>query len=173
MVVRGDAARLQQVFVNLLGNAAKYTPENGRIELSAERHGSEAVVSVLDNGMGIDSELLPRVFDLFTQGATSLDRSQGGLGIGLTVVRSLIEMHGGHVGVESGGTFVGTKFTVRLPLLAGPYPALNSAAPEAEGEEPPRGLRVLIVDDHVDTAQALAVLLSRRDCEVRVTNDGP
>jgi PAS domain S-box-containing protein len=170
--VHADAARLEQVFVNLLGNAVKYTPEKGQIRLTACCEHGEAVISVADNGVGISPDLLPHVFDLFTQGQTSLDRAQGGLGIGLTVVRSLIEMHGGSVHVQSGGAAAGSTFTVRLPLASGP----QSHAATTHSESPrelPMTLRVLIVDDHVDTAQALSVLLSRRNCQVRVAHDGP
>ena len=169
--VRGDAARLEQVFVNLLGNAVKYTPEKGHIHLTTLREKSEAVISVEDDGVGITSELLPHVFDLFAQGQTSLDRAEGGLGIGLTVVRSLIEMHGGRVEVQSSGSGAGATFTVYLPLASEPEAHSTVQAPTSQGLAVP--LRVLIVDDHVDTAQALAVLLSRRNCEVRVTHDGP
>jgi PAS domain S-box-containing protein len=178
MRVRGDAARLEQVFANLLGNAAKYTPEHGRISLDARRESGEVAISVTDNGVGISPALMPHVFDLFTQGETSLDRAQGGLGIGLTVVKALTEMHGGRVTVESSGGgraitgATGTTFTIRLPLLA--EPGTNHAVPQAEAsQELPAALRVLIVDDHVDAAQALGMLLSRRNCEVRVTHDGP
>ena len=160
MRVQGDAARLEQVFVNLLGNAVKYTPENGRIRLAARREGGEVIVSVTDNGVGIPPELLPHVFELFTQGQTSLDRAQGGLGIGLTVVRSLIEMHGGSVNVESGGEPSGTTFTVRLPLLKEPKPEPVDFQPKPSHEPFAAAIRVLIVDDHVDTAQALALLLT-------------
>jgi PAS domain S-box-containing protein len=116
--VRGDADRLEQVFVNLLTNAAKYTPEGGHIRLSARVEHGSAVISVIDNGVGIAPELLPYVFDLFTQATTSLDRAQGGLGIGLTVVKSLVAMHGGSVTAESGEAGSGATFTVMLPLLA-------------------------------------------------------
>ena len=108
--MRGDAARLEQVFVNLLNNAAKYTPPKGQIRLTARRDGDEAVVSISDNGAGIAPQLLPHVFELFRQEDTSLDRSQGGLGIGLTVVKALVEMHGGRVEVASGGELVGNDF---------------------------------------------------------------
>ncbi len=171
--IRGDSARLEQVFVNLLGNAVKYTPENGRIRLTAREENSEAVVIIADNGVGIAADLLPHVFELFTQGQTSLDRAQGGLGIGLTVVRSLTEMHGGRVAVESGGKLAGSTFTVRLPLLSEPRPKNGASHPAPAAEELPAALRILIVDDHTDTAKALALLLGRRNCDVRVSHDGP
>jgi PAS domain S-box-containing protein len=173
MRVRGDAARLEQVFANLLGNAAKYTPEHGQISIIAWQDNADTVIAVTDNGVGISPDLLPHVFDLFTQGETSLDRAQGGLGIGLTVVKSLTEMHSGRVTVESSGGRSGTTFTIRLPLLTEPEAETGTATPSAVSEELPASLRVLIVDDHVDAAQALALLLSRRNCDVRVTHDGP
>ena len=173
--VCGDAARLEQVFVNILGNAVKYTPAKGQISLLAGQEGSDAVISVTDDGVGISPDLLPRVFDLFVQGQTSIDRAQGGLGIGLTVVRSLIEMHGGHVAVKSGGKLAGATFTVRMPLLTEPQSHGLSAKDEPPPPPPelPQALRVLIVDDHLDAAQTLALLLARRNCEVRVAHDGP
>ncbi|MGA3172731.1 MAG: response regulator [Chthoniobacteraceae bacterium] len=171
--VNGDSARLEQVFVNLLGNAVKYTPEHGRIRLSARRDHSEVVISVADNGIGISPDLLPHVFKLFTQGETSLDRAEGGLGIGLTVVKSLVEMHGGFVEVLSAGKQAGAEFIVRLPLLpAESSPSGSTPVGDVPGDLP-AGLRVLIVDDHIDAAQTLALLLSRRNCKVRVTHDGP
>lgn len=172
--VRGDAARLQQVFVNLLSNAAKYTSEGGRIRLSARRRGDEAFVSVSDNGIGLAPEVLPRVFDLFTQVHTSIDRAQGGLGIGLTVVKSLVEMHGGTIVAQSDGVDRGSTFTIRLPLLAAA--PTNARHPEAPAADPmpvdPSKIRVLIVDDHRDAGEALARLLIRRGCEVCVAHDG-
>lgn len=171
--VRGDAARLEQIFANLLGNAVKYTPENGLISLAARREGSQAVVSVTDNGVGISPDLLPYVFDLFTQGETSLDRAQGGLGIGLTVVRSLTELHGGQVTADSNPSVAGSTFTVRLPLLLDVPQGAAPGSAEPAREDLQRSLRVLIVDDHVDAAETLALLLTRRNCEVRVTHDGP
>src|SRR5262249_22197405 len=111
-----DAARIAQVLANLLNNAAKYTEPGGRIALRVERNGGEAIVRVRDNGIGIDPELLPRVFELFTQAERSLDRSQGGLGIGLTLVRRLVELHGGTVEAQSEGVGRGSEFTIRLPL---------------------------------------------------------
>ena len=173
LAVRGDSARLEQVFVNLLNNAAKYTPGEGRIVLAAGRELDEAVITITDNGVGIDPSLLPHVFDLFTQAHTSLDRSEGGLGIGLTVVRSLIEMHSGKVGIAANRGTTGTTFTVRLPLAdempsAAPARALDSPEIHMRSER----IKVLIVDDHIDGAQTLARLLTRRNCEVRIAHDG-
>jgi PAS domain S-box-containing protein len=171
MHVRGDETRLEQIFSNLLANAAKYTWEHGQISLVARREDGEAVISVTDNGIGISPELLPHVFELFTQGETSLDRAQGGLGIGLTVVKSLTEMHAGCVTVDSSGGGTGTTFTVRLPLLTVQETEVLASSAGAVIELP-TSLRVLIVDDHVDAAQALGLLLSRRNCNVRITHDG-
>lgn len=172
--VRGDAARLQQVFVNLLSNAAKYTGEGGRIRVSAHRRGEEAVVSVSDNGIGLAADVLPRVFDLFTQVHTSIDRAQGGLGIGLTVVKSLVEMHGGTIVAQSDGVDRGSAFTIRLPLLA--QAPKNGVRADSPATEPPpvdpSTIRVLIVDDHRDAGEALSRLLTRRGCHVRVAHDG-
>lgn len=170
--VQGDPARLEQVFVNLLNNAVKYTPEGGEIQVLARQEGQFAVVLISDNGIGIPNELLPQVFDLFTQAGTSLDRAQGGLGIGLTVVRTLVEMHGGTVTAESQTGIPGTRLTVKFPLTAespAPVPAPpSSVVSESSG----LNLRVLIVDDHVDAAQTMERLLKRRNCEVRVAHDG-
>ncbi len=180
--IRGDAARLQQVFVNLLGNAAKYTAEGGRIHITARRDHAEAVISISDNGVGLTSDLLPRVFDLFTQAHTSLDRAQGGLGIGLTVVKSLIEMHDGSIVAESEGAGHGSTFTVRLPLLSDTNQAVESKTAgsedaagrcaDAETTVIPAAIRVLIVDDHRDAGDALSRLLRRRGWEVRTAYDG-
>jgi signal transduction histidine kinase len=114
--VKGDAGRLEQVFVNLLTNAAKYTPEGGRIELRASREQDEALVHVLDNGIGIPMEMQPHIFELFTQVAESAPHADGGLGIGLSLVKNLVELHGGSVQVRSEGAGNGAEFTVRLPL---------------------------------------------------------
>jgi PAS domain S-box-containing protein len=116
IMVRGDAGRLEQVFVNLLSNAAKYTPEGGRIELRASREEGEALVHVLDNGIGIPSDMHPHIFKLFTQVASGAQHAAGGLGIGLSLVKNLVELHGGSVQVRSEGTDKGSEFTVRLPL---------------------------------------------------------
>ena len=174
----GDAARLEQVLVNLLTNAAKYTDEGGRIWLSVEAaDAAEAaavpmvVIKVRDTGMGIAPELLPHIFDLFTQADRSLDRSQGGLGIGLCLVQRLVELHGGSVEAHS-VLGQGSEFVVRLPLMltalpAAPLPALDAALP------PTKSCRVLVVDDNVDAAQSLAKLLELTGHEVRLAYDGP
>jgi len=166
--VEGDRDRLAQVFGNLLCNAAKYTPENGRIWLELDREAGEAVVRVRDNGQGIEPELMPRLFDLFVQGTPS-SGSQGGLGIGLTMVKMLAAMHGGSVSAASPGPGQGSVFTVRLPL----------ADPSAEhgrgcgAERPPRlSRRVLVVDDVADTAESLAEVLAAWGCETRTALDG-
>lgn len=169
--IDGDLTRLAQVASNLLNNASKYTPEGGCIWFTATQEGSEAVLRIRDNGMGIPAEMVPHVFDLFTQGGRNLDRSQGGLGIGLTIVRRLVEMHGGQVTAASEGPDRGTEFTVRLPLVEAPRlaapPAVRPAAPAAGGR------RVLVVDDNRDALQSLAMLLEVNGYEVDTAPDGP
>ena len=155
-----DPTRLTQVFCNLLNNAAKFTPNGGRIALAAEVEGIEVVVHVRDNGMGIAPEMMPRIFDLFAQGDKSLARTSGGLGIGLTLVRRLVELHGGGVAAYSEGTGQGSEFVVRLPLVeTAPLPPLKP--PDLD---PPlsTGRRILLVDDNHDSSKSLAVLLARR-----------
>lgn len=171
--LEADPTRLEQILTNLLDNAAKYTEPGGQIWLTAEREGSDVLLRVRDNGVGMPPELLPRVFDLFAQGACSLDRSQGGLGIGLTLVRSLVEMHGGHVHASSPGPGLGSEFVVRLPALPQMGPAQPLMLP---GKRPPVASspqrRVLVVEDSVDTAETLAVLIKLWGSEVRVVHDG-
>lgn len=169
VTLRADFARLAQVVANLLNNAAKYTATGGIIELAAEARGGEVTISVRDNGIGIDPELLPRVFDLFTQGKQSLDRSQGGLGIGLTLVRKLVELHGGRVEARSSGAGQGSEFRVVLPRLAA-----AAAGQEAQPALPAagRGKRILVVDDNRDTAQTIATVLSLEGHELRTAGDG-
>ena len=150
--VNGDAPRLEQVFVNLLTNAAKYTPGNGRISLHARHQKGEVVVTITDSGAGIPPELLPRIFDLFRQADSTLDRALGGLGIGLNVVKSLVEMHFGRVTVESPGTNAGTTATVSLPSLLEWSAAGSAPAAPPIAAAPPKPVRVLIVDDHIDAA---------------------
>lgn len=163
-----DQTRLAQVFWNLLNNSAKYTEPGGRISLTAEVEGGEAVVTVQDNGIGIPAESLPRLFELFSQVDKSLERAQGGLGIGLALVRGLTEAHGGKVMVRSGGGGQGSAFEVRLPLSqekpqADPLP--DSARPITRG-------RILVVDDSRDGAASLAMLLSVMGNDTRTAHDG-
>jgi signal transduction histidine kinase/CheY-like chemotaxis protein len=174
--LEADPTRLEQVFANLLNNAAKYTQPGGRIWLNAERSGQEVVVVVRDTGVGITADLLPRIFDLFTQAERSLDRAQGGLGIGLTLVRQLVEMHGGSVTAASVGAGHGSEFTVRLPLKS-PQPRKSDPALPVVGlpDGPSRtaACKVLVVDDNTDAVQSLALLLRMWGHEVRVAHDGP
>lgn len=158
--MNADAVRLAQIFSNILHNAAKYTDSGGRITISAQRQGHEAVVNLSDTGMGISAEMLPRVFDLFSQAPVSLSRAQGGLGIGLTLVRALVELHGGTVSVESPGIGKGSTFRIRLPLLTGtPFPADIAPIAGHYPEAIERSLRVLVVDDNKDAADSLAAML--------------
>ena len=170
-----DPTRLAQALTNLLNNSAKYTDPGGRIELTAEQEGAETVIVVRDGGVGIAPELLPYVFDLFTQEGRSLSRSQGGLGIGLTLVKTLVEMHGGSVSVRSEGLGQGSEFIVRLPapVLKAPTQPQDGGDRVASEGEPPRR-RILVVDDNEDAARALERLLRRLyNQEVRVAHDGP
>ncbi len=169
----GDEHRLAQVVANLLTNAARYTDPGGRIVLRAVAEGKDAKISVTDNGIGISPALMPRIFDLFVQGERALDRTPGGLGIGLTIVRSLVDLHGGRVSVESAGRKRGSTFTVWLPLATGVPAAPSPAAPRAEPSPTPSGVRVLVVDDNEDAADLLAEALRSRGHEVRVAFDGP
>lgn len=168
--LNADAARLEQVVVNLLTNAAKYTEESGQIWLTVIREGIECVIKVRDTGVGISSALLPKVFDLFTQAERSLDRSQGGLGIGLALVHRLTELHGGKV--EASSTLGhGSEFIVRLPLVLG-EPASPDAPKVDEAVKGTRPLRVLIVDDNVDTVLSFAMLLKASGHDVCKAHDG-
>jgi PAS domain S-box-containing protein len=168
--VEADPARVEQIVVNLLTNAAKYTPPGGRIGLTAERQREEAIIRVRDSGMGIVADMLPHVFDLFTQSPRALDRAQGGLGIGLTVVHRLVELHGGRIEAHSEGVGKGAEFVVWLPAL----PAVPEEAAETRRMEPAhRGrARVLIVEDNADTAESLRMLLELLGHHVRVVHDG-
>ena len=171
-MVEGDRVRLTQVFVNLLNNAAKYTDGGGRIWLDVRREDDTLVASVRDTGIGIPEAELPRVFDMFAQAHRAAGRGQGGLGIGLTMVRSLVEMHHGTVEARSAGNGQGSEFIVRLPLApdqaADPAPALGQARPAA----PLHGHRILVVDDNRDAADTLGLLLEADGGEVRVVYDG-
>lgn len=166
-----DAGRLEQVLVNLLTNAAKYTEDGGRIWLSLEQEGDTAVLRIRDNGIGIDPILLPRIFDLFTQATRSLDRSQGGLGIGLCLVQRLVELHGGTVNASS-VVGQGSEFAIRLPVMT--LAASASPLPASIAVQPLENFcRVLVVDDNVDAAQSLAMLLEMSGHEIRMAYDGP
>ncbi|MFA9441640.1 ATP-binding protein [Uliginosibacterium sp. sgz301328] len=158
LTVEADPVRLGQIIANLLNNAAKYTMEGGQIWLSAHRDGHDAVISVRDNGMGIPADMLPKIFDLFTQAERTYSRAQGGLGIGLTLVRSLVELHGGRVNAASDGPGKGSVFTVRLPLTDGAGLSAH-LHPQASRPDALAGLRVLIVDDNRDAALSLGALL--------------
>nr|WP_306673745.1 response regulator [Tahibacter caeni] len=174
--VDGDPQRLTQVFGNLLNNASKYTLPGGRIALSACTEGDEAVVRVSDSGVGIPTERIDEVFDLFVQIDTSLERAQGGLGIGLTLVRRLVQMHGGHVRAISDGVGRGSCFEIRLPLAAAATTATTATtaaatAPTAAAAAAAAGRRILIVDDNRDAANMLAQLLGMSGHEVRAVYD--
>jgi PAS domain S-box-containing protein len=170
--VDADAARLAQVFSNLLNNAAKYTDRGGRVWLTAERHGGEAVVTVRDTGVGIPAEHLPHVFEMFAQVDRSLERSQGGLGLGLTIVRRLVEMHGGKVEAHSDGPGKGSTFVVRLPVSGGGPAERQLADGECGSEAAGRPCKVLVVDDDKDTAASLGMMLRIMGHDVRTARDG-
>jgi two-component system CheB/CheR fusion protein len=169
----GDTIRLAQVIANLLTNAAKYTTKPDRITVTLAKEEADAVVAVKDEGEGIAPELLPRIFDLFVQGDHTLARSQGGLGIGLTLVRRLVEMHNGQVTASSGGKGKGSLFSVRLPLL--PESVRGDERPRPGVTVPRRGpsRRVLVVDDNVDAANSIAKILRLFGHEVECVYDGP
>lgn len=173
IVLDADPTRLEQVLSNLLGNAVRFTPSGGTIDFSVAREDAQAVIRIRDEGIGIRPEMLGRIFDAFVQADRLPDRVQEGLGVGLTLVRSLVEMHGGTVTAASEGPGRGSEFVVRLPCL----PAERAAAPAARVPSPEaagsRRRRVLVVDDNVDSAESLAVLLQMAGHEVRVAHDGP
>jgi signal transduction histidine kinase/CheY-like chemotaxis protein len=170
LVVNGDADRLAQVVANLLANAAKYTPTGGHVQVRARRDGDEVAVDVVDDGQGLSPDLVPHLFDLFVQGPRASDRREGGLGLGLTLVRSLVAMHDGRVEAHSDGPARGSRFTVRLPI--------TTARPEV-AQEPPaarlpaRGRRLIVVDDNRDAAETLAAVLRERQHAVKTAYDGP
>ncbi|HUE72558.1 MAG TPA: ATP-binding protein [Pirellulaceae bacterium] len=166
LLVQGDAARLTQVIANLLNNAAKFTPTGGRISVTAERQVDEAVVRVRDTGRGIPAEMLPRVFDVFTQVDTSEGRAEGGLGIGLALVKTIVEMHGGEVSAASQGSEQGAEFAIRLPLLREQPQQLPTKPPVSAW--PHRPCRVLIVDDNHDAADSMAMLVQHWGHQVQV-----
>lgn len=172
VLLEADATRIEQVLTNLLDNAAKFTAPGGRIDLSAEVESGEAVLKVRDNGPGIAPELLPHIFELFVQEDRSLARPHGGLGIGLTLVRSLVERHGGKVEAHCEAPGQGSELVVRLPLLSPPPAAAKRSSLPSETPAEQSPARVLLVEDNVDSADALAELLRMWGHEVEVVHDG-
>ncbi len=170
--LEADPTRLEQVVANLLNNAAKYTMPGGRISLSAARDGREAVIRVRDNGIGVPPDVLGRVFEAFVQNDGSLARSEGGLGIGLTLVRSLVEMHGGRVEASSPGLGQGSEFVVRLPARLPPTAATTAPTDETDPRPLARPVRILVVEDNLDAAESLATLLRVWGHDVQVVHDG-
>ena len=173
LMIDGDEMRLAQIVGNLLTNAAKYTETGGRVEVTAFREDTWATLTVRDSGMGIPTDLLPRIFDVFVQGSQAIDRREGGLGLGLAIVKNLTESHGGTIEARSAGRGLGSEFIVRLPLAASKVPAPPRAweRPMAEAQTSPR--RVLVVDDNEDAAELLAEALRAAGYEARVAFDGP
>jgi PAS domain S-box-containing protein len=169
--VLGDKARLVQVLSNLLNNAAKYTPEERRIEVDARAAGGQLVLTVRDQGIGIEPALTSQVFDLFTQATRSADRSQGGLGLGLALVKNLVELHGGAVACSSPGLGQGSSFTVTLPLMQTAQGQGDAGARAPAMDAPAHALRLLVVDDNVDAADTLGMLLEACGHEVTVEHD--
>lgn len=175
LYVHADPVRIAQVFGNLINNAAKYATPGGHISVKVRREGDAVVLSVRDRGIGIEPEMLPHVFELFTQGRREAHRAQDGLGIGLTLVRSLVQMHGGSVVAASDGFGKGSEFTVRLPLAADlpiARPTETKPAPIAIAATTAGGLRVLVVDDNVDAARSLGMVLEMLDIEHEVAFSG-
>jgi PAS domain S-box-containing protein len=169
--VEADVTRIAQVVANLLNNAAKYTPNGGRIGLSLRIEGSDALIAVSDNGIGIPQDELSSVFEMFSQVGHHLERAQGGLGIGLSLVRRLVDMHGGSVAAASGGPHAGSTFTVRLPLADGAQDTLVQPVPQsAEGAV--GGTRILVVDDNVDAATTLSMILEACGYTTQVAHGG-
>ncbi len=174
IVLDADYRRLSQVVSNLLNNAAKYTPNGGRILLTAERQDNAVVVSIKDNGIGISAELLPDIFDIFVQAKSSHESERGGLGLGLTLVRSLVELHGGNVEARSAGVGQGSEFRVRLPI-AEIDPLIENQESKLQQNAPStaeKSLRILIVDDLPTQAKSLAILLKLKGHDVRIAHDG-
>jgi signal transduction histidine kinase/ActR/RegA family two-component response regulator len=179
ILLHADPVRLIQVIANLLNNAAKYSEDGGKVVLTARRDGSTAVISVRDRGIGIPAEMLDRIFDMFVQVDTSLERTRQGLGIGLTLVKRLVELHGGEIQARSEGRGKGSEFIVRLPAFtdqrvprADATPSTDSAGNERRRTDLVR-FRILVVDDHHDSGESLATLLRLLGHEVRVVYDGP
>lgn len=172
LIVNGDRTRLVQIVTNLLSNAAKFTPKGGRLTLSVEPNQAGALIRVRDNGVGIPRQSLSRIFELFAQEESTLARSQGGLGIGLTLVKKLVEMHGGHVEIESDGSGAGTEVRFSLPTVAAPDAGAHASAGSVAPALPAVQLRVLVVDDNVDSAESFRTLLELSGHLVRTAHDG-
>jgi CheY-like chemotaxis protein/two-component sensor histidine kinase len=174
--VLGDSARLQQVIWNLLTNAVKFTPDGGRVEIQLQPIGSQALIQVRDTGKGISPDFLPYVFEYFRQADATTTRTFGGLGLGLAIVRHLVELHGGTVQVDSPGEGQGATFTVRLPLIkdkSGRHKAEGNSSPLAPESSPLTGIRVLVVDDDTDSREFIAFVLEQLGAQVNtVTSAG-
>ncbi len=173
MIIKGDPIRLEQIVSNLLINASKYTEPGGHITVTLECEKDNALIRVIDNGIGISSDILPYIFDLFVQAERSLDRKQGGLGLGLTLVRRLVELHGGTVEARSEGRKKGSEFIVRLPIISETEVSLPLEPTVAPKKTPSTGRRVLIVDDNVDAALTTQMLLELQGHQVQFALDGP
>jgi signal transduction histidine kinase/ActR/RegA family two-component response regulator len=171
LMIRGDQVRLAQVFANVLINASKFTQEYGQIDVTAQRVGDTVEVCVSDDGAGIAPELQPFIFDLFTQGYRSLERAQGGLGIGLSLVRSIVQLHGGSVTVASEGTGKGSRFTIRLPLPDPPNTAEDSSAPASVLRAVP--CKILLIEDNADANDVMTMVLQQDGHTVTSCFDGP
>jgi PAS domain S-box-containing protein len=173
LLVRADPARLAQVISNIVGNAAKYTPDGGRISIRASEVAEWVAISFTDNGIGISADLVPRVFDLFVQGERQLDRREGGLGVGLTLAKRLVELQGGTLSASSAGPGRGSEFTLGFPILTAERPPERRGEPRA-AQPPPAATvqRVMVVDDNVDAAESLAALLEVLGHQVIVLHDG-
>jgi PAS domain S-box-containing protein len=171
LVVHGDMVRLAQVVGNLLNNGAKYTPDGGCVRIAAERDGSEVVIRVSDNGIGIDHEMLPHIFDLFSQAPSGRERRKGGIGIGLSIARRLVQLHGGSLIAESAGLGAGSTFTIRLPLAQMPA-AIEPVAIAPDASMKRQGIRVLILDDNVDAAETFGSLLEMAGHHVTLAHTG-
>ncbi|HEV7822903.1 MAG TPA: ATP-binding protein, partial [Burkholderiales bacterium] len=172
VILYADATRLAQVLLNLLNNAAKFTDSGGTITFAAEAKGAELLITVKDTGIGISAKMLPVIFDMFAQADRSLDRAQAGLGVGLTLVKHLVELHGGAIAARSEGAGQGSEFVVRLPVVAQPDDEEPGADTVRAAGEKPAQRRILLADDNEDFVDSLAMLLRSEGHEVLVVHDG-